>query len=184
MFAYSGIEHMGLVVLGLCAGGIGVYAAILHVILHTLVKPALFLQYNQVYWVYQSKSIYDVGNYFKYNKTGAVLLLLGFISATAMPPSGLFISEFLIFQSLFQAHHIVILAAVLIFLTMIIWGFGTNIFKLLFTPPLTINETRIPKISGYESLSQYILLGLAVYFAYNPPAQFVTLLQDAVKILP
>ncbi len=184
MFAYSGIEHMGLVVLGLCAGGIGVYAAILHVILHTLVKPALFLQYNQVYWVYQSKSIYDVGNYFKYNKTGAVLLLFGFISATAMPPSGLFISEFLIFQSLFQAHYIWILAAVLIFLTMIIWGFGTNIFKLLFTPPLTINESRIPRISGYESLSQYILLGLAVYFAYNPPAEFVTLLQDAVKILP
>jgi hydrogenase-4 component F len=125
-----------------------------------------------------------VGNYFKYNKTGAVLLLLGFISATAMPPSGLFISEFLIFQSLFQAHYILILAAVLIFLTMIIWGFGTNIFKLLFTPPLTINESRIPKISGYESLSQYILLGLAVYLAYNPPVQFVALLQDAVKMLP
>jgi len=184
MFAYSGIEHMGLVVLGLAAGGIGVYAAILHVILHTLIKPALFLQYNQVYWVYQSKSIYDVGNYFKYNKTGAVLLFFGFISATAMPPSGLFISEFLIFQSLFQAHYILILAVVLILLTMIIWGFGTNIFKLLFTPPITIDESRIPKISGYESLSQYILLALAVYIAYNPPVQFVSLLQDAVKILP
>ena len=184
MFAYSGIEHMGLVILGLSAGGIGVYAAILHVVLHTLVKPALFLQYNQVYWVYQSKSIYDVGNYFKYNKTGAVLLFLAFISATAMPPSGLFISEFLIFQSLFQAHFILILGAVLVFLTMIIWGFGSNIFKLLFTPPLQIDESRVPKISGYESLSQYILLALAVYIAYNPPVQFVTLLQDAVKILP
>lgn len=184
MFAYSGIEHMGLVVLGLSAGGIGVYAAILHVVLHTLVKPTLFLQYNQIYWVYQSKSIYDVGNYFKYNKTGAILIFLGFISATAMPPSGLFISEFLIFQSLFQAHYILILAAVLILLTMIIWGFGTNIFKLLFTPPLTIDESKIPQISSWESFSQYILLGLAVYIAYNPPVQFVTLLQDAVKLLP
>jgi len=184
MFAYSGIEHMGLVILGLSAGGIGVYAAILHVVLHTLTKPALFLQYNQVYWVYQSKSIYDIGNYFKYNKVGAVLLLLGFISATAVPPSGLFVSEFLIFQSLFQSHFILILAVVLILLTLIIWGFGTNIFKLLFTPPLTIDESRIPKISSWESLSQYILLGLAVYIAYNPPVQFVALLQEAVKILP
>jgi len=184
MFAYSGIEHMGLVILGLAAGGIGVYAAILHVVLHTMVKPALFLQYNQIYWVYQSKSIYDVGNYFKYNKTGAILIFLGFISATAMPPSGLFVSEFLIFQSLFQAHYILILAAVLILLTMIIWGFGTNIFKLLFTPPLTIDESKIPRISPWESLSQYILLGLAVYIAYDPPVQFVTLLQDAVKLIP
>jgi len=182
MFAYSGIEHMGLVMLGLAAGGIGTYAAILHIILHTLVKPCLFLQYNQVYWVYQSKSIYDVGNYFKYNKAGAILLLLGFISATAMPPSGLFISEFLIFQSLFQSHYIVILLIVLLLLTLIIWGFGSNIFKLLFTPPLEIDEKTIPKISPWESASQYILLAMAVYLAYNPPAIFVTLIQDAVKL--
>lgn len=183
MFAYSGIEHMGLVVLGLAAGGNGIYAAILHIILHTLIKPTLFLQFNQVYWIYQSKSIYDVGNYFKYNKTGAIVIFLGFISATAMPPSGLFISEFLIFQSLFEAHYILILLAVLILLTMIIWGFGSNIFKLLFTPPLSIDETKIPVISPWESLSQYLLLGLAVYLAYNPPAEFITLLQDAAKLI-
>jgi len=183
MFAYSGIEHMGLVILGLAAGGIGVYAAILHVILHTIIKPTLFLQFNQVYWIYQSKSIYDVGNYFKYNKVGAILLFLAFISATAMPPSGLFVSEFLIFQSLFQAHFIIILLVVLVLLTMIIWGFGKNIFKLLFTPPLQIDESKIPPISSWESLSQYLLLGLSVYLAYNPPVQFVTLLQDAVKLI-
>ena len=100
-----------------------------------------------------------------------------------MPPSGLFISEFLIFQSLFEAHYILILLAVLLLLTMIIWGFGSNIFKLLFTPPLSIDESRIPPISSWESLSQYVLLGLAVYLAYNPPAEFVTLLQDAAKLI-
>jgi len=184
MFAYSGIEHMGLVMLGLAAGGIGVYAAILHIILHAFVKPSLFFQFNQVYRVYQSKSIYDVGNYFKYNKAGAIVLLLGFISATAMPPSGLFISEFMIFQSLFEAHRVIILFIVLILLTMIIWGFGSNIFKLLFTPPLEIDESRIPKINPWESFSQYALLALAVYVAYNPPAIFVQMIQDAVNLLP
>src|ERR1035437_9122220 len=184
MFAYSGIEHMGLVMLGLAAGGIGTYAAILHIILHTLVKPCLFLQFNQVYWVYQSKSIYDVGNYFKYNKTGAILMLLAFISATAMPPSGLFVSEFLIFQSLFQAHSIVILLVVLLLLTMIIWGFGSNIFKLLFTPATNMDESAVPRISPWESFSQYILLALAVYVAYNPPMEIVHLLTEAVKLVP
>jgi hydrogenase-4 component F len=72
---------------------------------------------------------------------------------------------------------------VLILLTMIIWGFGSNIFKLLFIPPLSIDETRIPRISPWESLSQFVLLGLAVYLAYNPPMLFVTLLQDAVKLI-
>ena len=183
MFAYSSIEHMGIVMLGLAVGGIGVYAAILHIILHTFVKPSLFFQFNQIYRVYQSKSIYDSGNYFKYNKAGAIVILLAFISATAMPPSGLFISEFLIFQSLFEAHHFMILVFVLILLTMIIYGFGSNVFKLLFTPPMFINESRIPRISPWDSASQYALLALAVYFAYNPPQTFVDLIQDAVKLI-
>ena len=183
MFAYSGIEHMGLVILGLACGGIGVYAAILHIVLHSFVKPSLFFQFNQIYRVYQSKSIYDVGNYFKYNKAGAIVLLLGFFSATAMPPSGLFISEFMIFQSLFEAHSVLILAFILILLTMIIWGFGSNIFRLLFIPPIHINEEQIPKIKTWESLPQYLLLLIAVYLAYAPPALLVNLLQDAVKLI-
>ena len=183
MFAYSSIEHMGIVMLGLAVGGVGVYAAILHIILHTFIKPSLFFQFNQIYRVYQSKSIYDAGHYFKYNKPGAIVILLAFISATAMPPSGLFISEFMIFQSLFEAHQFTILVIVLILLTMIIYGFGSNIFKLLFTPPLIINESRIPRISPWDSASQYFLLALAVYLAYNPPLTFVNLIQDAVKLI-
>jgi hydrogenase-4 component F len=124
-----------------------------------------------------------VGHYFKYNKPGAIVILLAFISATAMPPSGLFISEFMIFQSLFEAHQFTILVIVLILLTMIIYGFGSNIFKLLFTPPLIINESKIPRISPWDSASQYFLLALAVYLAYNPPLTFVNLIQDAVKLI-
>jgi hydrogenase-4 component F len=112
-----------------------------------------------------------------------VVLLLAFISATAMPPSGLFISEFLIFQSLFEARKFILLVVVLILLTMIIWGFGSNIFKLLFTPPMHLDEKQLPRISPWDSVSQYILLALAVFFAYNPPATFVQLIQEAVKLI-
>lgn len=183
LFAYSGIEHMGLVMLGLAAGGIGVYAAILHIILHTLIKPSLFFQYNQIYRVYESKSIYDLGNYFKYYKVGAVVVLLGFFSATAMPPSGLFVSEFMIFQSLFEAGRFVTLILVFILLTIIIWGFGVNVFKLLFTPPVYLDESRIPAINPWESVSQFVLIILAIYLAYAPPYEMVVLIQEAAKVI-
>lgn len=184
MLAYSGIEHMGLVMLGLVAGGIGYYAAILHIILHAFVKSSLFFQFSQVYRIFQSKSIYDVGNYFKYNLTGAMVVLIGFICATAMPPSGLFVSEFMIFSALFQAHHIVILILIMILLTMIIWAFGKNIFKLLFTPVEDFDETNIVKINPMHSLSQFGLIGLSIYLGLNPPEQFVNLIQEAIKNLP
>jgi hydrogenase-4 component F len=184
MLAYSGIEHMGIVMLGIAAGGIGYYAAILHITLHTFVKSSLFFQYNQLYRTFQSKSIQQVGNYFKYNPAGAIVLLLGFISATAMPPSGLFVSEFLIFRSLFEGNYIILLVAVLLLLTIVIWAFGKNILKILFLPVAGLDESRIPKTSPWESLTQYLLLFTAIWLGLNPPSIFVRLIQDAVKILP
>lgn len=184
MLAYSSIEHMGIVMLGIAAGGIGYYAAVLHIILHAFVKSSLFFQFNQLYRIFQNKSIYGIGNYFKYNTTGAMVLLLAFISATAMPPSGLFVSEFLIFKSLFDAGQIFLLFAVLLLLTMIIWAFGKNIFKALFIPAVGFDDSNVEKISPWESVSQFILLALAVYLGLNPPPIFVQLLKDSVSLLP
>jgi hydrogenase-4 component F len=184
MFAYSSIEHMGIVMLGIAAGGVGYYAAVLHIILHAFVKSGLFFQFNQLYKTFQSKSIQYVGNYFKYNPAGAIVLLLGFISATAMPPSGLFVSEFLIFRALFEGKHIILLILVLLLLTVVIWAFGKNTMKILFLPVQGLDESKIPKINPWESLSQYILLFIAIWLGLNPPTIFVQLIQDAVKILP
>ncbi len=184
MLAYSSIEHMGIVMLGIAAGGIGYYAAVLHIILHAFVKSSLFFQFNQLYRVFQNKSIYHIGNYFKYNTTGAMVLLLGFISAAAMPPSGLFVSEFLIFKSIFDSGHIILLITVLLLLTMIIWAFGKNIFKVLFVPVVGFDESNVEKISPWESVSQFILLAAAVYLGLNPPPIFVQLLKESVSLLP
>ena len=184
MFGYSGIEHMGLVMLGLAAGGVGYYAGILHIVLHALVKSSLFFQYNQLYRVFQTKSIYHIGNYFKYNASGAMVLLFGFIFATAMPPSGLFVSEFLIFKSLFEANQIIVLIIILLLLTMIIWAFGKNMFKILFIPAIGFNDKTVPKISSWESVTQIILLAASVYFGLNPPKEFIQLINESIMLLP
>ena len=101
-----------------------------------------------------------------------------------MPPSGLFVSEFLIFRSLFEGQYIVLLLLVLLMLTIIIWAFGKNMFKILFTPPVGFDDSHVIKISPWESLSQYMLLFTAVWLGLNPPAIFVNLIKDAITLLP
>jgi hydrogenase-4 component F len=184
MFAYSGIEHMGIVMLGIAAGGVGYYAAVLHIVLHAFVKSSLFFQFNQLYRTFQSKSISHVGNYFRYNPSGAIVLLLGFISATAMPPSGLFVSEFLIFRSLFEGKLIIMLIFVLLLLTIVIWAFGKNILKILFLPVAGFDDSLVPRINPWESLTQYFLLFTAIWLGLNPPSAFVHLIKDSVNLLP
>lgn len=183
MFAYSGIEHMGIVMLGVAAGGAGYYAAILHVVLHAFVKSSLFFQYNQIFRVFRSKNINETGNYFNLNPAGAVVLLAGFISVSAMPPSGLFVSEFLVFKALFEGRHLVLLAVLLLLLTIIIFAFSKNIMKILFGPPLSADGSNVPVISPWESLPQYILLILAIWLGLAPPDIFVNLIKDAVSML-
>lgn len=184
MMAYSSVEHMGLVILGLAMGGVGYYAAILHLVLHSFAKPSLFFQFGQIYRTYGSKSVYDIGNYFHYNVTGAIVLLLSYFIVTAMPPSGMFISEFLIFKSMFASGYLWVLILVLLLLTMIIWAFGKNVFKMLFIKPVGFNDEHVEKIHPTESISQFILLALVIYLGLNPPAALVSLIQGAISSLP
>jgi len=184
MMAYSSVEHMGIVMLGIAAGGIGYYASILHIVLHSLVKSSLFFQYNQLYEVYKTKNIYQIGNYFKYNPTGAIVILLAFISVTAMPPSGLFVSEFLIFRSLFESNNMLVLIVVLVLLSFIIWSFAKNVFKMLFIPVVEFDESQVKPINPMRSLSQFILLATAAYLGLNPPAIFVDLINSSISVLP
>lgn len=184
LMAYSSVEHMGLVFIGLAAGGIGAYAAILHLVLHSFAKPSLFLQFGQMYRTYNSKNIYDMGDYFRINPTGAMVLLLSFITITAMPPSGLFISEFLIFRSMFEAHLIWLMVVVLVLLTFIIWSFGRNVFKILFIKPVEFDESHLRPIAPSESISQYLLLLIVLWLGYYPPAALIDLIQAAIVNLP
>lgn len=184
MMAYSSVEHMGIVMLGIAAGGIGYYAAILHIVLHSFVKSSLFFQYNQMYKVFKTKNIYQMGNYFKYNTTGSMVVLLAFISVTAMPPSGMFVSEFLVFRSMFEANQLILLIAVLLLLTFIIWAFAKNIFKILFIPVVDFDESKVAKVSPWRSTFQFIMLGGSAYLGLNPPAIFVDLINSSIQLLP
>jgi hydrogenase-4 component F len=184
MFAYSGLEHMGLAMIAVAAGGIGYYAAILHIILHAFVKSSLFFQFNQIYRVFQNKNIYRIGNYFKFNAAGAMVLMVGFFSIAAIPPSGLFVSEFLIFRSVFHAGYILLMVLVLLLLTIIMYGFGKNVFKILFLPPVGFDESQVECISPWESVSQFVLLATAMYLGFNPPPVFVKLIQESISMLP
>ena len=93
MLAYSSMENMGIVAISLGVGGIGYYAAILHILLHSLTKAGLFYQIGQSYKVMGTYQLDESGNYIRLFPAGAAALLLGLLCITAIPPSGMFISE-------------------------------------------------------------------------------------------
>ena len=181
MYAFSTMEHMGIVSLGLAVGGIGYYAAILHLVFHSFVKAGLFYQITQIHTLFNSKWINDFGGFFKINPIAGLSLLVGFISITAMPPSGLFVSEFLIFKALFMSNQIAIAIATLILLTAIIYIFAKSFLRILYTP--TPENIQPVKINYAENIIQFILFGLVIYLGINPPLFFTDLIHAAIAVL-
>jgi len=184
MFAYSSLEHMGITAAGLASGGIGYFAAILHITLHSFVKASVFYQIDQVHRVFNTYMLNKTGSYFNRNLTGALVMLLVFVSITAIPPSGMFISEFLIFRSLFEARQMLAFILIMLLLTVIIYALGKNILSMLFLPPSEPEINNGVVVNPWESASQFVLLFIAIYLGFNPPAGFVSLIRDCIAILP
>jgi hydrogenase-4 component F len=181
MFAFSSLEHMGIIALALSLGKPGYYAALLHIVFHSFVKAGLFYQIGQVHNYFKSYWISDSGNYFKINPVGGLVIILGFISITAMPPSGLFISEFLIFKALFLSKYFTLACFILFLLTVIIYVFGKHFFFLLYSDsPENFNVQNI-ETNKFEAITQIVLFGLVIYLGFNPPLLFIDLINSAIS---
>jgi hydrogenase-4 component F len=172
---------MGIIAVALSLGKPGYYAAILHIVFHSFVKAGLFYQIGQVYNFFKSYWISDTGNYFKINPVGGLVIILGFISITAMPPSGLFISEFLVFKALFALKHYALACFILFLFTIIIYVFGKHIFFLLYSNPPENKNFETIKINRFETISQFVLFGLVIYLGFNPPVFFTDLIKSAIS---
>lgn len=183
LFAYSSLEHAGIVILGLACGGVGYFAAIFHLILHALAKASLFFQLGQVYRAFGTKRIDDIGGYFKINPYGGVVLIMGFLSVTALPPTGLFISEFLTFKAMIAADHLYLAAATFILLLFVLGALSQHIFSMLFGWPM-ITAQRDRQFHPLESATQWVLLGAVVGLGLYMPPFLNDLIRDAVHRLP
>lgn len=183
LLAYSTVEHAGISLLALSIPGVGYTAAILHMILHSLIKSAVFFQAGQISKTYDSVHLEETGGYFKYNTAGALIMLFGIISLAAMPPSGLFISEFLTFKALFSSGNYFIIGLLALVLAFALYGMAWSILKLLFTKPSLVNAAPV-EASWSEMGMQSFLLITAVYLAYVLPDWFTDLINEAIFHLP
>jgi hydrogenase-4 component F len=181
MFAYSSIEHMGIIMLGLASGGVGYFGALLHLVLHSFAKSSLFYQCASIFRIFGSKHIKDSGNYFSFNLSGSLVIILGFFIITAIPPSGMFVSEFMIFRSLFDAGYLWLLIIVVILLAFIIWSMGESLLKLLFDKSaiLPVTNSTVKKAIA-ESVPQFILLLGVIYLGFFPPEFLTNLINSAL----
>jgi hydrogenase-4 component F len=185
MLAYSSLENMGLVAIAVGIGGNALYAAFLLIVLHSLAKSSLFYQMGQLSRILGTFRLDDAGRYMKLYPAGALVLLAGMICILAIPPSGLFITEFLIFKEMVYSDRWLVLILSIILLCFVIYAMSTRIMHVIFSDPRNPEFILPPeKVSPAETISQFIFLGIVVLFCFYQPPFLVDLINETFALLP
>ena len=131
LLAYSSIEHAGIIALGFGFGGIGAFAAILHMIYHSLAKSILFLSAGNIFLRYSSTKIAKIRDAISTIPLTAIIFIIGFLAITGIPPFGLFLTKFYILSAGINSHPVITIIALLAFV-LVFAGFLKHITYMMF----------------------------------------------------
>jgi hydrogenase-4 component F len=126
-FAYSSIEHMGIITFAFGMGGpLANFAGLLHMTMHSLTKSAIFFTVGHVTQVKGTQKIAEIHGLTESHPTLGWGLVAGVAAIAGLPPFGLFLSEFLIVSSTFARQPLPTVALAVGLLI----GFGALLLRL------------------------------------------------------
>ncbi len=180
LLAYSSVENMGIMAIGIGIGGAAVYGALLHVVNHALVKVGLFLLAGNVLRHFGTTQAGAVRSVWARLPGTGVLLVIGLLAVGGMPPFGPFMTELMIFKAALGASTA--LAALFVGLLAVAFiGMAGVLLPMLQGSPATDGQPRVRE--GALTLGPPLVLcaAVAVLGVYVPDA-LGALLQSATAL--
>ncbi len=165
LLAYSSVEHMGLLVLGLGLGGLGAYGSMLHLVNNGLSKGWVFLVTGNIVLATGGAAAANNRGLVRTLPLSAGLLVVGLFAVTGSPPFGLFMSEFTILRAAIDQGHPWIAAIMLLMLAIIFVGMAALVLGIALGEPKA-GAQRVPEslwlVVGPLALAAIVLM-LGVY---------------------
>ncbi|HVH27809.1 MAG TPA: proton-conducting transporter membrane subunit [Vicinamibacterales bacterium] len=129
LLAYSSIEHIGIMAVGIGLGGeAAVFGALLHMTYHTFATPVAFLSAGTLAQLHRSSNFAVIGHgTLSRAPITSALLLLGTLFVTGSPPFSLFFSEMMILRAGFLGPHLIATSVFLAALVILFCGFAYQI---------------------------------------------------------
>ena len=185
MLAYSSVENMGILVIGTAIGGVAMYAAILHMIGHSLIKASFFLTSGNILEIYKTKKIKSVTGILKTDKKTGWLWVASFLGIVAFPPSVLFISEFLMIKEMITKGHYILCGLFVILLTIVLYGLSKAVIKMSFGQAnLEKNyDENVKNVSFGMYLPQIVLLSMAFILGVYVPKFLDLMINGTIAVL-
>jgi len=180
-FAYSSIEHMGILVLGLGLGPVGLFGALFHMINNALAKVIMFLTAGSVAQKYGSCSADEVkGVIHVYPLTG-VFLIAALLAGTGVFPFATFHSELLILNASIISRHYLLAAIGVICLAVMFIGIGKIVLDVIHGQPK--KPLLLPKENLFMNVAIAVAIVLLMSIGLWMPSALEKLLHNAVALI-
>ncbi len=182
LLAYSSVEHMGIIALGVAFGGTaGLFGALFQMLNHAITKSLMFFATGQVLLKYGTKDIRRVSGVIKLMPVTGTLLLVGGLALAGSPPFSLFISELSIFSAGFRQGYAAAAIAMLILIALIFVGILFYLNGMVFgKASMAIKPGEVSYLSvAAMVVSALLILSLGVYL----PTPLSTLFYQAAVVL-
>ena len=178
MFAYSSIEHMGLMTFAFGVGGpIATYAGLLHMTVHSLVKSAIFFAVGHATQKAGTQIMDEIRGLIKVSPTVAWGLMLGSLAILGMPPFGVFASEFMIITTAMREQP---WAAPLLLVALAV-AFAAVFARV---QPMVFGETTVRPLAHHPALVPvFVHLGLALMLGLYIPPYLDAWYREAARML-
>lgn len=184
MLAYSSIENMGILAIGLALGGIAYYAVILHLIGHSLAKASFFLTSGNILELYGTKRIKSINGVMKADCTTGWLWVVSFLAICAFPTSVLFISEFIMIKVMLLEKHYLLCGLFVLLLTIVLYGIGKVVIKTAFgnvsEDKAKLIEENKNKVSVFMYIPQIVMLIIVFVLGIYIPTHLNNIINLAV----
>lgn len=166
MLAYSSVEHIGLVSVGLGLGPLGAFAALLHLVNHAVAKSMAFLLAGRILHRYETTEISGVSGLLRVMPWTGGLFTLGMLALIGLPPFGLFVSELLLVRAAIATGHVWVAGVVLLLVLVAFVSLLNHLNRMLYGPPpegVAIGETggwRVVMLGACVAIS--LILGIVL----------------------
>jgi hydrogenase-4 component F len=183
MLAYSSVEHMGILVLGIGIGGAGIFGSLLHLINNGLTKGVLFLAAANIHRCYGSKRVEDVSGAIRRLPITGALFLAGFFAITGSPPFGPFFSEFTILRATVAAGRFWVAGLFLVMLFVVFVGMSSTVFAVVQGEPSEKAAASGYKDSFFTVAPIIVFLGLVLLLGVYVPPPISRALHEAAAFI-
>ncbi len=163
LYAYSSMENMGIILIGISLGKMGLFGALIIILAHAFAKSAVFYLSGNILIRFKSTKIKDISNLKKLMPFTGFTLFFASLAATGAPPFATFVGEIIILSQILKNYGIIMAIITGIFITVAFISMNFYTGKMVFSEiEKDVKERKT--LVNYVSLINVVLAFITLFF--------------------